>query len=359
MKQCNHTFWLSLCSRGSGADLLVSDRVQHIINFIPNPDIQCPSLLVLIGNAAKAVALKELFSVKRTRLFNIKRGPAEIRLHVDPSSIFGRPLLIADGDLSERLRGKVPADKCHEIRRHPIQGSRREFGLNRIASGIYARLLSPFADVFCFFCDDLGGFRPVAHHLAAWLEHGNISTISASTRPRVVLVTEKIPQGVESEKAARATFLALLSEETNRNLLDQISAIEVIALFPNGSISVDARHRSLKERLMGSSDQIRKNREEAQLLFSAVHFAALINCAYQQFSNAAEEQPFDFIRASRTYNPMSTDFAEHLSNLLKYVKSPADLTRFAAPTIASSLVLDSYPPGAHRMFVPNKLLVQR
>jgi len=93
---------------------------------------------MLIGNIGKAIALKELFSVKRTRLLNIKKGPAEIYLHIDPSSIFRRPLLITDRDLSERLRGKVPVDKYHEIKRHSIQGSRQEFRLNRIVGGIYA-----------------------------------------------------------------------------------------------------------------------------------------------------------------------------------------------------------------------------
>jgi len=351
MKQCNHTLWLSLCSQAHGVDFLVSDRVQKIINYIPDPYTQSPSLLVLIGNVQKTIALRNVFGIKRTRRFNAKRDPPEIHLHVDPSSIFERPLLIADGDLPERLSEKVQTDKCHEIRRRSIQGPRREFSPDRITSGIYGQLLSPFVDVFCFFCDDLGGFRRIARQLALWLEHANTSTLPPITRPSIIIATEKIPLGAESEEEKRARFLEMLSEETTRSLFDWASTIDIIALLPNGSMSVESRLRPLKERLMGRSDQVRKNRKEVRSLFSMAHFAAFLNSAYEHFSNAVGE-PYDFILASRTHNPIAADLAEHLSNFLSYIKSPDGLVEFAAPIIASSLFLDNYPPDAHRTFVP-------
>jgi hypothetical protein len=35
---------------------------------------------------------------------------------------------------------------------------------------IYSLLLLPFADVFCMFSADIGGFRQIARHLAVWLK---------------------------------------------------------------------------------------------------------------------------------------------------------------------------------------------
>src|ERR1700733_12238040 len=100
MKHCEHTHWLGLSSQGNDTCLLVSDRLQKIAYHIPNPDIQSPSLLVLIGGAAKSVALRELFGIKKTRHFTVKRSTGEVHLHVDPSSIFHeRPILIAEGAL--------------------------------------------------------------------------------------------------------------------------------------------------------------------------------------------------------------------------------------------------------------------
>lgn len=345
MKHCQHTSWLSLCSEGHDTYLVISDRLDTIKTHIPEPDSQTPSFFVLIGNRAKSVALRELFGAKRNQRFLTKRVPGEIHLHVEASSIFNeRPLLIADSDIpTKTLRTKIPSTKCHETTKQIVQ---RPGSLGEISSSIYSQLLQPFVDVFCFFSDDLGGFKQVAHHLATWLEQVQESTILRSTRPRVVIVTEKIPSGVENEKEARKAFLWLLSEETKRDLFEQVSAIEIIALFPAGALSVNARHRLLKERIMSGSDQVRKSREQSRCLFSVTHFTAFLASACEHFSRVANE-PFDFIKASRADNPTPQDLDEHLANLMKHIRCSGDLTAFAAPTIASSLLLDSYPPNSH------------
>ncbi len=345
MKHCQHTSWLSLCSEGNDTYLVISDRLDIIKTHIPKPDSQRPSLFVLIGNRAKSVALRELFGAKRNQRFLTKRVPGEIHLHVQASSIFNeRPLLIADSDIPAKiLRVKIPSTKCHETTKQIV---RRPGSLTEISSTIYSKLLQPFVDVFCFFSDDLGGFKQVAHHLATWLEQAQESTIPRSTRPRVVIVTDRIPSGMENEKEARKAFLWLLSEETKRDLFEQVSAIEIIALFPAGALSVNARHRLLKERIMSGSDQVRKNREQSRSLFSVTHFAAFLASAGEHFARATTE-PFDFIKASRVDNPAPQDLDRHLTNLMKHIRNSGDLTAFAAPTIASCLLLDSYPPNSH------------
>ena len=115
MKQYNHAFWLSLCAQATSTELLVSNRLQNIITYIPNPDVQTPSFLVLIGNTAKNITLRELFGIKRAHQFSIRRGPGEVHLHMDPSSIFGKPLLITDTDLLERLAAKISTEYYHKI----------------------------------------------------------------------------------------------------------------------------------------------------------------------------------------------------------------------------------------------------
>ena len=71
-------------------------------------------------------------------------------------------------------------------------------------------------------------------------------------------MTDQIPPGAESE--ARKAFLWLLREETIKDLSEQVSAIKIVALFLNGTISINARYRRLKERLMNGLDQVRKEK---------------------------------------------------------------------------------------------------
>ena len=70
---------------------------------------------------------------------------------------------------------------------------------------------------------------------------------------------EKISFGAKSEIEARGGSLWLLREETPKDPFEQISAIDIVALFPNSVTSADARNRRLKERLMDASDHVRKN----------------------------------------------------------------------------------------------------
>jgi len=67
-----------------------------------------------------------------------------------------------------------------------------------------------------------------------------------------VLGERQIPLGAESE--AKEAFLWLLGEETIKDLSELISAINIVALFPNGTMSINTCYRRLKERLMDSLD---------------------------------------------------------------------------------------------------------
>ena len=144
----------------------------------------------------------------------------------------------------------------------------------------------------------------------------------------------------------RKAFLWILSEETTKDPFEQFADINVVSLFPAGTMSAKARHRHLKERLMSASDQVRTMRDEMRYLFSATHFGALFRYACTHFAETIE-RPFRPIKASKTYNPVARDLDEHLSTLLKHIRTPLALTEFAVPIIASSILLDNYPPGAH------------
>ncbi|KAH7304394.1 hypothetical protein B0I35DRAFT_454699 [Stachybotrys elegans] len=325
MKPCKHTSWLTLQSHGQNAELLVTNRVQRLVDGIPYSDDQKPSLLVLIGNATKSIALQELFGVRRTRQFRSRRS-SELHLHVEPTSIFlGRPRLIVEGDISLGLKGTVPTYKCHEIKRQEIRRTSPGSSLGSASNSIYTKLLFPFTDIFCFFCDDLGDLN------------------------KIVLAIERLPSGIKTMRRAKTAFLEVVKEMTTKNLLDHVSAIDIVQLIPGSS-----RFGQLGNHLLTYSDEARRGREDAQALFSLTHFAALLNSACTHFCR--HQEPFDFIKSSREEYPVSLDWEEHIARFLEYIKSSEQLMGFAAPIIASSLVLDSYPPDAH--FFPPSTVFQ-
>jgi hypothetical protein len=352
MRYCKHSRWLGLSVKDHDITLEISDRAQTILGDLPNPDVQKPSLFVLIGNGAKARALKELVSINQPK-FNGRRAHGEIHLHIDASSTFGdRPVLFADGDLPIRGKPKRPlsSEKCHETTNRVLPRLRDNLpgpSLRESVDNVYFRLLSPFTDVFCFFAVDLGGLRPIVCRIASWLDKGQPSTLPKSTRPQLVIVIETNGSKPQDESATLKVFQQMMRKETRRDISEQFADVCILGLLSRDAISNEARHRRLKEYLLNASDQVRLAKINSRTLFSARHFAAFFQYACAHMARTPRE-PFDFIHASRIENMPAVDLNEHLSNFLLNIKSPESLKQFAIPVIASSVLLDSYPPDMHR-----------
>jgi hypothetical protein len=385
MRYCKHTQWLGLAVNDGDVLLQNTDRLQTLLEDLPDPDEQSPSLFVFIGNRSKAMAIKELaktFSPPprygrdsscqsqhddesswrgQTKL-NGRRAHGEIHLHIHaPSTFSSRPVLLAEGDLPSLDRSRVLAtEKCHETASRPLNARTPTTPtLSESADKIYFRLLSPFTDVFCFFADDVGKLKPIVQRLALWLDLGQPSTLPKSTRPKVLIVTEREEDVQGDDESDLRAFKQMLSEETTMDVSEQFSDIRILSLAArNKNLSNKARHRELFEHLLNFSDQVREARVSTQTLFSAHHFAAFFHYALNHVA-ATSVEPFNFISASRIENPVASNLRDHLVEFLHNIKTPQKLFRFAIPIIASSFLLDGYPPDMHckLAIIPQRWLI--
>ncbi|CAK7233462.1 hypothetical protein SBRCBS47491_008617 [Sporothrix bragantina] len=194
------------------------------------------------------------------------------------------------------------------------------FVVDNLVSGLYGRLLFPFADVFCFFCDGLGGLQCVARLLASWLDGQRSTALPAAAAgcapPGVVLVTEAMPVGKKGEASTKSAFLRYVRSETAPNVLDYVATVDVVALLPKGAVSTGARYRLFKEWLLDGTDSVQNRRQEAGLSFSATYLAALIDCGLDTFVSLAAE-PFCFIKVSRAHSPVASDLAVYFWTLVE------------------------------------------
>lgn len=345
MPRCNHTFWLALDAQQDEAEFLVSDKLQEVVETIPSPDVQKPSLVVVIGEAAKKAAL-EIFGIKRNRRSIVSQNASEIHLHIDPSSVFSTPLLIAETRVCKKESRKNADDTCHEITRQPIKRPRSLYDMQRPVNRLHTNLLAAFTDVFCLFCEDFGGLDQTAIELASWLDRSLPSSFSGRVRPRLIVVVDQNPGIGANENNVREKLFELIRKHTVKDPNAVFSAVETVALFPDESISRSARHRPLKERMMDSLDSARNDRLQSRHDFSATHFGALFKGACAQFAGNLDGS-FNFVKIARNSNPIAQSLHAHLSDFLSLVKPPSDIATFAAPMIASSFLLDNYPPGTH------------
>ena len=325
-----------------------SDRLTSLVQELPFPNIQLPSLFVLIGNREKSNALGTLFRIPKSRRSLIKANYGDVHLHLDPSTAFDdRPIMLAGCNVRKRSTNQVKVRR-YEFQGAPGSSSRLRFARSDQSDDGPIRLLFPFADVFCFFSDDLGGFRYTAQYLASWLKMGVPSTHPGTMLPSIVIITSKFSPSEEAEEEAKRAFLWMLEEETTLDLYQHVSTITLVSLLPKGAISADARYRRVKECIMKCSDAVRQTRETKRALCSATHLAAFMKGASEH--EDCLHSSFDFVQASRAHNPIATDLSEHISNFLKHITSSNQLTTFAAPMLASTLLLDSYPPDTHSKY---------
>lgn len=172
----------------------------------------------------------------------------------------------------------------------------------------------------------------------------------SETFPPFVIVVEGKMRA--REKVVKNCFLQTLTADTPKSLSERFSSLEMVRLPQVGTMSNDVRHRRLRDCLLRASNRVRKHGSACRSLFSTRHFHGFFRLACRHLT-AGGDEPFDFIAAARLQNPVASDLKEHLSNLVQLVKSPRELIDIAAPMIASSLFLDSYPPDA-----PSKLHIQ-
>lgn len=347
MKNNDHTRCISPCRHGGNTNSLrYANLLQTVVDGLPRPDEQRPSILVLVGNTEKSVATRTLFGFRNTRRPKTQQKSCEISIHPDPSTAPSDcPLLLVNWDVRKSCDkwSGTKRNRCYEAGQTLLRQLPSREGF---ADDFHTQLLSPFTDVFCFFSDDLGGFRQVAQRLACWLEHGRSSTLPVGTLPSVVIVTSRFAPKPAVEAEARKAFLWMLAEETPEDPFQQLSTIDIVAIRSKGATSAKVRFRRVKEHLRQRLKQAQTNREDNQVSFSATHVAAFFKRASIHFAESINT-PFDFVRASRAFNTVASDMREHFSNFLKHTTSIHQLTNFSAPMIASSLLLDSYPPDAH------------
>ena len=82
-------------------------------------------------------------------------------------------------------------------------------------------------------------------------------------------------------------------------------------------------------------------------LYSAVHLNKFFQMAVSQAASSIL-RPFDFVTASRLGNEVGREHADHLTSFLRLGADGGLSDDTMASFIASTILLDAYPPKMHR-----------
>jgi len=318
--------------------LEASDRPQRLMKEIDNVDDPLGTVL-LIGSETKDLMRKTLFA---------NRGIPETRArHSECHSYFSRlpdenPVLVFDGGLPNhnRLPVSCKPHSCHEVATEIMVGvvPRAIDAVNEM----YSRIVVPLVNVVCIFVADNGGMGNTLQHLKIWAARGRKSPSSIS--PALLLV---VPKGQESEAAL--TLSSVLEQVGPESLSWYFQSVRMVSL-PNGTNKVRQCHLVRKELLLLIKEVQTVNRQSGRL-FSALHVTEFLRAAANAATSPGQEH-FDLIKASRKDLPLSEDLRHHLLRFLA-VYDDSKMLEHTLPLIASSFILDQYPPGMHRRHLYN------
>ncbi|KAF1935628.1 hypothetical protein EJ02DRAFT_471059 [Clathrospora elynae] len=306
-----------------------------------------PSFVTLVGRRSKTILLDRLLG-----------GNLAIPVHKEvylwslPQQSGGAPLVVIDCGMQN---SQSPSPNPTAARRATPATSWSLPKIRNVNATLCGRVFSPFSSVICCFVSDLGGPRAVAKWLA---DLANVAAPDLPTVPRILLVVETtsdtFDERIAANKATAQLHQALqINDCIPENLPSRRNIGEIEVLGLQSSKLTQARARALKRRLLAMSEVSMKERASDYTQFSYAHFQALTKQALSHISSNITT-PFHFAGASRPRG-FTTDLLEAcLSDFLQQMPSQAWLWHFAAPLIASALLLASYPPNAHN-FAPDYL----
>lgn len=321
--------------------LETSDIPQRLLKDFRDVD-EPAGVVVLLGNQTKSVA-------------NFKPGNSQLdrqksngEYHLYASYIHNaRPVIICDGDIPghNRLPRSCKLQSCHEVKDRAFM--EETVSVVEASDNVYHKLISPFADVICIFVEDVGGIDSTLRRLNAWSRSSQPSS-TLLVRPALILVASK-GQKAQIENAVNTA-----------SLNDYFQRIRIVTVCRRTrklrSRSVKMKPKqclALRREMLRSLDIIQKSRVEAGMLFSARHTVEFLCTASESVTRSCCE-PFDYINRSRNSNPIATDMAKHLTTFLCHFNDE-NMKQFALPHIASSIILDQYPPGMHRKLAKHSL----
>lgn len=332
MPHCDHTCWFQLVATDKSVSLSYTQRFSRLLDELPDPIHQTPTLLYFIGKKAKNEALAFIFP--GNGLSN--RGAGLCRIRSDVNSIQSEsPIFIADGGLNCRVTKPTSLCTCYHNTSYPLFWQ-PESKIS-VIDILTTRLILPFCTAIIWFIDDFGGAQTFRRHLERWTRIKANTGIKLELRPRLILVS--------SRPTVSPTDLRCLCATIYQSEL--FSSITTIS--SSGHKGKTPFLGQLKEKIFQEIEDMRTRLSEHHLRFSAVHLAALIEARMQQITKH-NDASLDIIGIARRGYDLQF-FREHVVNFLNITQRHQVPFRDVAAFLSTALLLDAYPPGCHCKFL--------
>ncbi|CAN9183590.1 unnamed protein product [Alternaria alternata] len=322
----NSSDWLHGFQTGADWFLACGNGLGQAIASLCDPHAQSPSTVLLVGTREGEAARQALLP---GHSHSRSRGIAQ--LQADGSTLDDEhPLLVASLDMDNVCTTQKPPPKHNARSRYKVawlseHSSTTEADL--FVETVVGKLLLPFVDVVCLFLDDFSTREAGIRFLQRCGRH---SRLSLGWKPQVIL-------------ASSSTY-----KHKGSLGLPMFGSIQRVVLPADGRKTLSSsRFRALKNTILTSVKIVRKRRSASKTLYSAYHLNAFFESALRHVATCASS-PFSFILATRECNQIQDRLWLYLRDFLRLYAANHTSQEAALEYMASTLMLDSLPPGMHR-----------
>ena len=331
--------WLDIgVQEDSRLAVLNQGRLQRVIDDLPDPDTQHPSLCVFFSGKTKNHALQHLYPLN-----NIKRHSSAtlIKLRSNITSLQSRqPVLLADSDIPH-TKNTCPTRRLNAGMGLPVSWDNGS--TDKVLQVLWSQLIFLFTNVVCIFIDNTSELDDAARFLIECLRLRSASSFPPSLLPRAIFIYGAgIEQGGTEIEGGHPLYFKIHNAGFS-DISGIFSGTTSIYLQP-GPLSYVAKYQRLHALVADQTDKLSYTQQEYQGLPTATHFTALFQSAFRHTVDN-NNSPFDAVRATREDRPVNLCAESHLAHYLEVGLCanirPDELT----PAIATALFMNHYTPG--------------
>jgi hypothetical protein len=333
--------WLDLVSENEVWNIVDTNRLGDLVQEMPYPKCQYPSLLYFTGNSNRMKALRALFSYNNIT----RKGPAGlIRLHLSTKTAHTQsPILFAESGLFlEHSLGDSKWLK-HSTTKHrsfSIAGAEGALPSAGLQQEIKRQLILPWTQILCLFLDSGPDIQAARNLLQQPRRQLTIGDEGIPALTQIVIVLTK----------GKHTTKAFAQECAQLQKMIKTGTVTILDLRPRSGLSDSVAFAPLQTLILKQLGIVQAEQLSACRRFSAIHLCAFWNTHVQSHRWLLDAPPFDLLaRARRDYARNGT-MADCLREVTQYKTSlgcsKVDFDDF----VATAFVMDAYPPGMHGKF---------
>ncbi|KAJ5346828.1 uncharacterized protein N7506_000081 [Penicillium brevicompactum] len=326
--------WLDLVSENEVWNLVDTNRLGELVQELPYPKCQYPSLLYFTGSSNRMKALRALFPYNNIT----RKGPAGlIRLHLSTKTAHTQsPILFAESSLClEHSLGDSKWLK-HSTTKHrsfSITGAEGLLPPARLQQEVKRELVLPWTQILCLFLDSAADIQAARNLLQQPRRQLTIGDEGIPAPTQIVIV---LTDGKHTTKAFTQEYAQLQK-------MIKTGTVTILDLSPRSGLSDSVAFAPLQSLILKQLGIVQAEQLSACRRFSAIHLCAFWNTHVQSHQRLLDAPTFDLLERARGDYTRNDTMGDCLREVSQHRKSVSCSREDFDDLVATAFLMDAYP----------------